>query len=98
MQSPGALVLEFVSVPNGLAAVFLADDVTAFRVPGLFEQPVWLDAGTVRPLALVATNAQGIASYTCTIPAGLANRTFWFQGVAATDPLQLSPVVGGVVR
>lgn len=97
MQSPGALGLEYRTEANGLVAVFLADEVASFSLPGL-EQPIWLDAATVRPLALVLADGTGLASYTCTIPVGLNGHTFWFQGVAPADPLLLSPVAGGVVR
>ncbi|MBX3465254.1 MAG: hypothetical protein KF830_18960 [Planctomycetes bacterium] len=98
MHSPGLLALEFQTDANGFVAVYVSTALGRLMLPGL-EQPIFLDPANVFPLAFLLADPVGHAAGSWNIPAGLVDATFWFQGVSGpTFPLQLSPVVGGVVR
>jgi hypothetical protein len=98
MQSPGPLALEFQTEANGFVAVYVSTSLGMLMLPEL-EQSIFLDAANVVPLAFLLADSVGHAAGSWSIPAGLVDATFWFQGVSGpTFPLQLGPVVGGVVR
>lgn len=99
---PGSLfTLQYQTVANGLVTTFARAALETVDVAAPIEQPVALgflgliDAGTL------LADASGHASASWTIPANpvLIDTTLWLQGVTSLSlPLQLSPVVGGLVR
>lgn len=98
MQSPGSLALEFRTDANGFVAVYVSASLGRLLLPEL-EQAILLDPANVFPLAFLLADPLGHAAGSWNVPAGLVDATLWFQGVSGpTFPLQLSPVVGGVVR
>ncbi|MFK7742516.1 MAG: hypothetical protein AB8H80_19540 [Planctomycetota bacterium] len=66
-----------------------------------FAQWLWLEPAQALPVALLLTNASGVASVAWPIPnvPALRDQRIWFQGLAGPDlPLRTSALVGGVVR
>ncbi len=97
-QAAGTLGLEFQTDANGYVAIFASNSLGTSPLPAL-EQPLLLDAANAFPVAFLLADASGQAAVTWTIPAGITHAAWWFQGVSGpTFPLQLSPVVGGIVR
>lgn len=96
-----AFSLQFTTVPNGFVAVFASLLPAGALLPGILDQPNWLDGATLMNLGIVAADAMGHATATWTLPGGSAatDRSLWFQGITGFAlPLQASPVTGGTLR
>ena len=100
--TPGSTFqLVFHTEPNGLVAVFASPDLAALDLPGLLDQPLWLDPASASAAALLVADASGRGSIAWNIPAGpgILDQQLWLQGISGlAAPLQTSPVVGGVAR
>ncbi len=100
LQNGAPFTLEFRDAPNRALAVWVAFDLQRTTTP-VFEQSVLLAPASAFPLAVLVTDAMGVAAATWPIPAGSAfvDRALWFQAVGGLGlPLQVSAVAGGVVR
>ncbi len=90
------------SEPGALLLVYGATGLSApIDVPGLVEQPIWIDPTALFLADLAIAPPVGSATFVYPVPAvpALAGAQFWLQGVGGTSfPLQTSPVVGGIVR
>jgi hypothetical protein len=100
LQNGALFPLEFRDAPNRVVGVWAGFDLQPTTVP-LFEQSVLLAPASAFPLAVLVTDATGLATAAWPIPAGsgFVDRTLWFQAVGGlAAPLQTSVVAGGVVR
>ncbi|MFN3241072.1 MAG: hypothetical protein ACE37K_06110 [Planctomycetota bacterium] len=89
--------LSFRGEPNRAIVVFAAFSLQGLTVP-VIEQPVLLGASAF-PLALLLADQHGDAGGTWTLPPNVQNQQLWLQALEdGAAPLQLAPVVGGVVR
>ena len=90
----------FTTEPLHLVGVFASTRLTAPIWFGA-EQPLVLDPANIGLFALQAADASGEVAASWAIPPSpsLVNQAFWFQAVDfMTVPLQLSPLVGGIVH
>ncbi|MCA8950570.1 MAG: right-handed parallel beta-helix repeat-containing protein [Planctomycetes bacterium] len=93
--------LDFRSRPGLPVAAHGAFGLGAPASLPLLVQPEWGFAANSIPLALMIADAQGAAGLPVTLPnvAWLQDLPLWFCGWTEQNlPLQLSPVVGGLVR
>jgi hypothetical protein len=87
--------------PNAAVAVFANFRRGRLDIPGVLEQPVWIEANGAFVAAIALADASGIAPTSFSLPASpsLLDSELWLQGFSgATLPWQLSPPVGGVLR
>ncbi|MBX3464635.1 MAG: hypothetical protein KF830_15810 [Planctomycetes bacterium] len=87
--------------PNQMVFVFASDSLVMSGVPapgGVFEQPVGLGAPFFADAGIA--DATGLLSLSWAMPAGqFLGTPLWLQAISGTNfPLQLGPVVGGIVR
>lgn len=99
--SPAAgapLQLELRVEPNGFVGVFASLGLQSLQLPELV-QPAALDLATLFPLAVLVADGSGLATGSWLLPPGTSDRQLWLQAVTpGSPPLQLGPLVGGVVR
>ncbi|MEZ6038246.1 MAG: hypothetical protein R3F29_12250 [Planctomycetota bacterium] len=101
LQNGVALPLQLTTEANGLVGVIVGFGDGVSNVPGLLDQPLWLDPATAFVAAIAVADPLGHATVPIAIPAGVqfVDRRLALQGIGgAMLPLQLSPRVGGVVR
>lgn len=92
--------LDYQAGANQFVVILASSGLDTVRFGPLLKQPSWLDA-TAFSAALLLADGTGLASVTWPIPStpSLVNQTLWLDGVSGLGfPLQVSPVVGGVVR
>ena len=93
--------IEFTTNASGFVVVFAGPALDTADWGPVLEQPSWLDDQQSFAAALLLADAAGAASVSWQIPTGpgIAGQRLWFKGISGlTFPLQVSPVVGGVVR
>jgi hypothetical protein len=90
------------SEPNALLLVYGATRLSApLDVPGLVEQPIWIDPTALFLADVAIAVPTGVTTFSYPVPAvpQLVGALFWLQGVGGTSfPLQTTPLVGGVTR
>jgi hypothetical protein len=98
MAAGAPFQVDFHVEPNEFVGVFASLATAHYQVPGL-EQPGALDLGRLFVLGVMLADGQGLASGAWSLPPATANLQLWLQGVTtAALPMQVSPLVGGVIR
>lgn len=93
--------LTFSLEPTGAVFVLAGFELATIDAAPLLAQPSWLAVASAFVDAGLLTDANGQASYGFTLPndPNLVDAMVWFEGIGfASGGLQVSPVVGGVVR
>lgn len=93
--------LQWQTEPNGLVAVFASFGLGRLDLPGILEQPGWVDPTSEFFLGALFADASGAATTTLPLPANpaLTDLELWLKGVSGfAFPLQSSVPVGGVLR
>lgn len=101
LQSGSPFQIGFRTDPSHVIAVFASTRLATTPVwPGT-EQPFVLEPTDAALVWTLGTDSNGDATTTWDVPSlpSLVNQTFWFQALDCNStPLQLSPLLGGVVR
>lgn len=98
---PGArFTLRYRTEPNGVVIVFAGADLDTVDFGPLLVQPSWLAESTSFLVDILLADAQGSAVASWAIPpSAFADQSLWFKGLSGwTLPLQVSPIVGGIMR
>lgn len=95
--------VDFETDPSELIFVVVATKSGRTLLPGVVEQPLWLDAALYQVSTVLTADSMGLASESWQVPNNplLLGRRFWAAGVSgllAGGLLQASPALGGVVR
>lgn len=101
LQAGATFTLDWQTEPNGFVAVFAGPKLATVNWGPLLVQPSWLDHQTSFAAVLLLADSNGAATVSWPIPAGpaITGLSLWLEGFSGwTLPLQVSPVVGGIVR
>jgi hypothetical protein len=93
--------LDWQTEPSGLVAVFASFGLGRLDLPGILEQPGWVDPANEFFVGALFADPSGAATTTFALPANplLTDLELWFKGVSGFSfPLQSSVPVGGVLR
>jgi hypothetical protein len=100
LQIGTTFTLDFRTVPNGFAAVFVNTQL-AWNSIGLTTPEPHLALPNVQSAGLFVAGPSGSALASWLIPnnASLVGLPFWFQGITGLSlPFVTSPLAGGIVR
>lgn len=98
-QSGSTYALTFRSSPYQWIALHASLDIGTTPLPG-FEQPAALALYDFWPVGVYLTDANGTAGVTWNLPAGMfVDTPLWLEAITGMSlPLQVAPLVGGVIR
>lgn len=87
--------------PNQIVAVHASPRLDTVTLPGAFEQPVSLDLTAFWLAGVFLADANGDVTASWNMPAGMfVGETVWLEtiGIGPSFPIQVGPVVGGIIR
>jgi hypothetical protein len=101
LQNGTTFTMNVRTEPNTLVAVHASNGLGTVQVPGVFEQPIALDLSAFWLAGVYASDANGDVSASWNLPAGMfLGEPLWLETIAFVPslPIQVGPVVGGIIR
>lgn len=101
LQNGATFVMHVRTDPTTLVAIHASLGLAPVTIPGLFEQPAELDLANFWLAGLFVSDGNGDVTASWNMPAGMfVDTPVWLEtiSIGASLPIQIGPVVGGIIR